>query len=586
DVLSEGCQMSVPKTSKILYNDSIMPDWISSYSETSVVRKAYALAEEAHRDATRESGDPYITHSIAVAKTVRGWHLDEASIAAALLHDVVEDTHYTNKEIEKRFGAEIAFLVGGLTKLDSLQYPKEERDIENLRKLILSFSKDLRVLIIKLADRLHNMQTIRHLPEPRQIRMSWETSEIYSPLAYRLGMQRLSGELEDLAFPYVHPEEFAWLMKAVKDSFADRVAYAEKLRPVIEKLLNENGVRPVRVDARAKHYASLYKKLLRYDMNLDKIHDLVALRIIVHTVEECYTALGIIHKLWQPVPKQFDDYIARPKPNGYRSLHTTVFCVDNKITEFQIRTEEMHEEAELGIAAHWAYQQIKSSKYHALNWKGVTSRRELIWVEQLRNWQKTFTDGKEFLESLKIDFFKERIFALTPQNDVIDLPVGATPVDFAYRIHSQLGNACVGAKINGKIVPLSHPLHSGDVVEILTQRGKLPSESWLQFVKTSFAKKYIRSFFLKKHREEAEEEPHMEFKIVYRDARGFLKDITGIFPGLKVAITHLNTHLDKHSLIGTITIHCDVLPKERIEKILLRIKNIPHTKEVSYKFQR
>lgn len=563
-----------------------MPDWILNYPETSAVRKAYSLAEEAHRDTTRESGDPYITHCIAVAKTVRDWHLDEASIAAALLHDIVEDTHYTNREIEKRFGAEIAFLVSGLTKLDSLQYPKEERDIENLRKLILSFSKDLRVLIIKLADRLHNMQTVQHLPEPRQIRMSWETSEIYSPLAYRLGMQRLSGELEDLAFPYVHPEEFAWLMKAVKDSFADRVAYAEKLRPVIEKLLHENGVRPIRVDARAKHYASLYKKLLRYDMNLDKIHDLVALRIIVHTVEECYTVLGIIHKLWQPVPKQFDDYIARPKPNGYRSLHTTVFCVDNKITEFQIRTEEMHEEAELGIAAHWAYQQIKSSMHHAMNWKGVTSRRELIWVEQLRNWQKTFTDGKEFLESLKIDFFKERIFALTPQNDVIDLPVGATSVDFAYRIHSQLGNACVGAKINGKIVPLSHPLHSGDVVEILTQRGKLPSESWLQFVKTSFAKKTIRSFFLKKHREQTEEEPHMEFKIIHRDARGFLKDVTSVFPGLKVAITHLNTQLDKHALIGTVIIHCDVLPKEKIEKILFRIKNIPNTKEVSYKFQR
>lgn len=563
-----------------------MPDWIAAYPETSVVRKAYALAEEAHRDTKRESGDPYIIHCIAVAETVKEWHLDEASIAAALLHDIVEDTQYTNKEIEKRFGAEIAFLVSGLTKLDSLQYPKEERDVENLRKLILSFSRDLRVLIIKLADRLHNMQTIRHLNEPRQIRMSWETSEIYSPLAYRLGMQKLSGELEDLAFPYVHPEEFAWLMKAVKDSFAARVAYAEKLRPTVEKILADGGVHPIRVDARAKRYASLYKKLLRYDMNLEKIHDLVALRIVVPTVEECYTALGVIHKTWSPVPKQFDDYIARPKPNGYRSLHTTVFCLDNKITEFQIRTQEMHEEAELGIAAHWAYQQIKSSQKHSLTWKGVTARKELIWVEQLRNWQNTFTDRKEFLESLKVDFFKERIFALTPQNDIVDLPVGATPIDFAYRIHSQLGNACVGAKVNGKIIPLSEELRSGDVVEILTRRGKLPSESWLQFVKTSLAKKNIRSFFLKKERQIAEAEPHMEFRIINRDRPGFLREVTTAFAEIKINITYLNTQVDRHSLLGTVLVHCEVLPKEKIEKMLLKIKKIPSVKEVQYTFRR
>ena len=563
-----------------------MPDWIAQYPETSVVRKAYALAEEAHRDAKRESGDPYIIHCIAVAQTVAEWHLDEASIAAALLHDVVEDTQYTNKEIEKRFGAEIAFLVNGLTKLDSLQYPKEERDIENLRKLILSFSKDLRVLIIKLADRLHNMQTVRHLPEPRQIRMSWETSEIYAPLAYRLGMQKLSGDLEDLAFPYVHPEEYAWLMRAVKDSFAARVAYAEKVKPLVEEILTRAGIRSARVDARAKRYASLYKKLLRYDMNLEKIHDLVALRIIAPSVEACYTALGLIHKTWSPVPKQFDDYVARPKPNGYRSLHTTVFCVDNKITEFQIRTQEMHEEAEMGIAAHWAYQQIKSSKKHSLSWKGVTARRELIWVEQLRNWQNTFTDRKEFMESLKVDFFKERIFALTPQNDIFDLPVGATPVDFAYRVHSQLGNACVGAKVNGKIIPLSDTLHSGDVVEILTRRGKLPSESWLQFVKTSLAKKHIRSFFLRKEREAAETEPHIEFRIINRDRQGFLREVTNTFAELKINISYLNTQVDRHSLLGTIVIHCDVLPKEKIERVLLKIKKIPNVKEVQHIFRR
>lgn len=460
--------------------------WLQEYSQKGLVRKAYDFAKEAHKDKKRESGEPYFSHCAAVAETVSEWELDEESVAAALLHDIIEDTGYTLRDVEKRFDKEVAFLVNGLTKLKRVQYPEEKSNVETLRKFIISFSRDLRVVIIKLADRRHNMQTLEFLPTERQERIAWETKEIYAPLAYRLGMQGLSGELEDLAFPYLYPEEYKWLLENVKERYEEREKYAEKIKPIVKKALEKNGIRPIAVDSRAKRYSSLYKKLQRYDMDLEKIYDLVALRIVTKNVEDCYGALGVIHKMWPPLPGRIKDYIARPKPNGYRSLHTTVFAPDNTITEFQINTEEMHEENQFGIAAHWAYEQIKNSKRHK-NWKGVQNRKELLWVEQLRNWQKHISD-KELIDTLAVDFFKDRIYVITPHNDVIDLPAGATPVDFAYRIHSEVGNQCVGAKINGKIVPLDYELHSGDVVEIMTQRGKKPSEDWLRFIKTSLAK--------------------------------------------------------------------------------------------------
>ncbi|MEK7512885.1 MAG: TGS domain-containing protein, partial [Patescibacteria group bacterium] len=433
-----------------------------------------------------------------------------------------------------------------------------------------------------LADRLHNMRTLGSLDEEHRNKIAWETLEIYAPLAYRLGMQRLSGELDDLAFPYVYPDEYRWLITTVKDPYETRLRYAEELVPVVQKALESHGVTLVRIDARAKRYYSLYRKLQRHDMDLEKIHDLVALRVIVKNVETCYAALGVIHGLWAPLPNQFDDYIARPKPNGYRSLHTTVFAENHTITEFQIRTQEMHEEAELGIAAHWGYQQIKTSKHHAAHWRGVTARRELLWVEQLRNWQKTFADHDKFVESIKTDFFKDRIFVVTPQNDVVDLPIGSTPVDFAYRIHSDLGDSCVGAKVNGKIVSLDIELRSGDVVEILSQRGKKPSEGWLSFIKTELARKHIRSALKTKATALRRRTPGtIEIKITNLDRPGYLEEVTSTFGHQKINITFLESKTDARGVFSTVIVRSPEMPAEKLEKLLVRLKKIKGTREVA-----
>lgn len=559
------------------------------FGPETLVGKAYAYAEEAHRGLTRASGEPYFTHCEAVADTVREWRLDEASIAAALLHDVIEDTDITRADIEKRFGSEVSFLVDGLTKLQSFEYPEDTKytEVESLRKFIVSFTKDLRVVIIKLADRLHNMRTLKFLSKERQERFAWETSEIYAPLAYRLGMQKLSGELEDLSFPYVHPEEYKWLIDTVKYSYEDKMKYAEKITPILLRDLGSHGIRPYKVDARAKRYSSLYKKLQRYDMDLEKIHDLVAIRIIVKTVEECYSALGVVHNLWQPMPGRMKDYIARPKPNGYRSIHTTVFGLGSKIIEIQIRTQEMHEEAEMGIAAHWAYQQARNKKgYNTRNWEGVKNRGELLWVEQLRNWQENFTDQEKFVQSLKIDFFKDRIFVVTPDNDIIDLPKGATPVDFAYRIHSDIGDQCMGAKINQRIVPLDHELQSGDVVEIIMQKGKKPTEDWLRFVKTEQARGHIRSALREKTRtlKQRSGPLHTEFRMIGQERAGFLKDVMDIFSEFKITVLTAHAQVDARKAFATISIKCDALPDVKIEKLLIRLKKIPGIREISRKY--
>lgn len=561
-----------------------MEEWLTPYSPESIVKRALARAEKAHQGIMRDSGDPYITHCVAVAKTVSEWGLDEASIAAALLHDVVEDTDTTLDDIEKEFGKEVAFLVEGLTKLKHLDYSKKAAVGENLRKFVLSFAKDLRVVVLKLADRLHNMQTLRVLSKERQYKLAWETTEIYVPLAYRLGMQQLSGELEDLSFPYLYPEEHEWLLKTVKEEFAARQEYAAKVVIKVKQVLEEANIHPVMVDARAKRYSSLYKKLLRHEMDLEKIYDLIAVRIIVKTVEECYSTLGTIHKTWSPLTTRFRDYIARPKPNGYRSLHTTVFCVDNKITEFQIRTQEMHEENEFGVAAHWAYQQVKKEPAKIKSWLGIGDRKELAWVGQLQNWQKSIPNSEEFEESIKTDFFKDRIYALTPQNDVIDLPVGSTPVDFAYRIHTNIGDECVGAKVNSRIVPLDYELLSGDVVEIITQKGKKPSEDWLSFVKTSLPrrqiKKLLRSRMPWSHKKVARQ--HIEFHITNIDRPGYLKDIGSVFESFKISIVNLTSSTDPRKKFSTIVARCPMVSTQTIEKLILKIKRVPGTQSISH----
>ena len=547
------------------------------------IRRAYYLSQKAHDNQKRKSGEPYLNHPKAAAEYIAEWGLDETAIAAALLHDVVEDTGYPIEKIKEEFGEQVAFLVDGVTKLGHIKYRGVERKVENLRKMILALSEDIRVVLVKLADRLHNMETLGALPPQKQKRIALETLEIYAPIAYRLGMQRISGELEDLAFPYIYPREHRWLISNVKEKYEERERYIKSIQPIVSEALKNSGIDVIAVDSRAKRYSSLYKKLLRYDMDIEKIHDLVALRIIVKNLEDCYATLGIVHNLWPPLPNRIKDYIALPKPNNYRSLHTTVFCVDNRITEIQIRTEEMHQEAETGIAAHWAYQQIKQTKNY-LERKSVAAdfaSVELEWVSQLRNWQKNFENSDDFYDSLRIDFFKDRIFSITPRGEVIDLPLGATPIDFAYQVHTEIGNACAGAKVNGKIVPLNHQLRSGDIVEILTQKNKKPSESWLSWVKTSMAKNNIRTAIKSKSTCLDRKEPEAaELRIAIEDRQGLLKEIADIISRSHVNIKSINTITNAKFPI--LKISCDITAREKIEKLMVKLKKLKEIREISY----
>ena len=463
-----------------------------------LIKKAYNFANEAHKGQTRKSGEAYMEHSIATAQTLAEMKLDSTAIAAGLLHDVVDDTPITLERIKKEFGKEIARLVEGITKLGKIKYRGVERQVENLRKMFLAMAEDIRVVLIKRADRLHNMKTLGALPPEKRHRIALETLEIYAPLANRLGIGRIKGELEDLAFEYVMPNEYQWLKNQVRDKFEEREEYIEKIIPALKKELAKENIRPLKISWRAKHYYSLYRKLQRYEMNLSRIYDLVALRIVVHSVEDCYSTLGIIHKLWRPLPGRIKDYIALPKPNGYQSLHTTVFCQGGKIIEIQIRTEKMDTESEHGIAAHWYYSEQKGLKAYFKKFFTQAPEKELKWIQQIQEWQKQSKGSAatdEFFKSLQIDFFKDRIFVFTPKGDVIDLPEGATAVDFAYHIHTEIGHRCQGAEIDGKLVSLDTPLKNGQVVKIFTQKQVKPSRDWLRFVKTNMAQNRIRQWF-------------------------------------------------------------------------------------------
>ena len=559
--------LEIQKARKITENDA------------SLIRKAFEFAQSSHSGQKRKSGEPYFQHPYQTALKLAGWRLDAPTIAAGLLHDVVEDANIGVENIKKEFGEEIAFLVEGVTKLGRLKYRGAMRQTENLRKMILALSLDLRVVFIKLADRLHNMQTLSALPAQKQKRVALESSEIYAPLAYRLGMVNLAGELEDLAFPYIYPKEHQWVLGNVKECYEERQKYLERAKQIIGKALKENGIEPIEINFRAKRYSSLYKKLLRYDMNLEQIYDLVALRIIVKTIEECYAVLGIIHQLWPPLPGRIKDYIALPKPNGYQSLHTTVFCLENKPTEIQIRTIKMHEEAETGIAGHWAYKEKKGTKEYFKKKPVFADKKELLWVQQIRDWQKDFPEPEEFLRSLKIDFLKDRVFAITPKGEVIDLPAGATPLDFAYQIHSEIGNRCVGAKINNKIVSLDHEIQSGDLVEILVQKSKSPSESWLGIVKTSHAKRKIKVGLKKNSNKKSAN--RTEFKITAIDRVGLLKDISAIISRSHINIIKINNPQIGHFQVFKIL--CVIDNQEKIKKLILKLKKVKGVRETSYK---
>lgn len=548
-----------------------------------LIKRAYETAEKAHQGQKRSSGEPYFIHCIETADTLVDMRLDAATVAAGLLHDTAEDTGYTLKDIEKDFGKEIAFLVEGITKLGKIKYRGNEEKVENMRKMFLAMAEDIRVVLIKLADRLHNMKTLQFVAPEKQQRIAIETREIYAPIAHRLGMGEIKGQLEDLSFKYLEPEEYNWLVKNVEEKYQEKEQYLEKINPIIKEELEKEKIQPLEINARIKHYWSLYKKLLKYDMNFDKVYDLAAVRIVLNTIEECYATLGIIHKLWRPVPGKIKDYIALPKPNGYQSLHTTVFCVDGKITEFQIRTAKMHEEAENGIAAHWLYAEKGKPK------KGAKTDDRFSWISQLREWQNEMSGSQEFMESLKIDFFKNRIFALTPKGDAIDLPEGATPIDFAYHIHSDIGDHCCGAKISGKMVPLSHILQNGDIVEIQTQKKQHPSRAWLEFAKTSIAKNRIRHSLKKELGIEIApmKKPvgnhNVELKIICADRMGLLKDISETLHKLKINIESINTaNQPKHSP-ATITVTFSLKERAAINQAITKLKQIKNIEEIRHK---
>lgn len=462
-----------------------------------LITKAHAFSEHAHEGQKRFTGDPYFVHTYETGRNLAVFGMDAQTIAAGLLHDVLEDAGVTEADLEREFGKNITFLVKGVTKLGKLKYRGLERHVESMRKLFIATAEDPRVLLIKLADRLHNVQTLAgHTnPEKRQ-RIALETIEIFAPLANRLGMGKLKGELEDYAFPYAYPEEYKKTREIIKEHGKVTEKYVEKVERSLKKELAKEGFVNFRIDRRVKYLYSLYKKLLRHDMDIEKVYDIVALRIIVPSVSDCYRVLGIVHNMWRPLPGRVKDYIALPKPNGYQSLHTTIFTGDGGIAEIQIRTDEMHRAAEYGIASHLAY---KEGFFSFLKRSRVKQHKSLGWINDIIELQKHVAEGDtEYLESLKMDFFNDRVFVFTPKGDVIDLPEGSTPVDFAYAIHSDIGDHIGGAKVNGKMVALDSKLQNGDIVEIQIRKDARPSTKWFEYAKTNMARRHIKSAMQKK----------------------------------------------------------------------------------------
>lgn len=459
---------------------------------------AYEFAKKAHEGQKRKSGDDYIQHSLETALNIAKVGMRSKTIAAGLLHDVPEDTSVTLQEIEGKFGKEIATLVDGVTKLGKIRLrgSREEYFLENIRKMFLAMAADIRVVIIKLADRLHNMRTLEYLPEEKRKRIAQETMEIFVPIADRLGIGEIKGELEDLAFKFMDPENYKNVKELEEKQYQEIERYVDKTIKELEKDLKKEGIKIIEIKGRAKRIHSLFLKLKRHDMDINRIYDLAAVRVIVSSIADCYETLGIVHKKYHPLIGRIKDYISLPKPNGYQSIHTTVFGPEGRILEVQIRTKKMDDEAEFGIASHWIYseQEKKGWKKYFLIRGSKLPEKEVTWINQLREWQGEIgRSNEEFLDGLKIDFLKNRIFAFTPKGDIINLPDGATPVDFAYMIHSEVGNRTIGAKADRKIVPLSYKIQNGQMIEImLSKEKKKPSQDWLSFVKTSNAKAHIR----------------------------------------------------------------------------------------------
>ena len=472
-------------------------DYLKSSSQDydmELIEKAYDLGEGAHSGQIRKSGDVYFVHPVEVAKILVELEMDSQTVAAGLLHDVVEDTKYTIKEIEEIFGEEIALLVDGVTKLGALKFEtKEERQAENLRKMLLAMTKDIRVLIIKLADRLHNMRTINFMEEDKIKEKCQETLEIYAPLAHRLGISKIRFELEDLALKALEPETYYSLVSGVRMKRLSKENYLNEVTKELKVAINELNIE-YEIYGRYKHYYSIYKKM-KTGKTLDEIFDLAAIRIVVNSLKDCYAVLGIVHTLWKPIPGRFKDYIAMPKPNMYQSLHTTLIGNQGDPFEVQIRTKEMHMVAEYGIAAHWKYKEGKNTQEE--------TDQKLSWLRQTIEWQQELNDPREFMESLKVDLFSNQVFVFTPKGSVIELPAGSTPLDFAFKIHSEVGIKCTGAKVNGKMVPLNYELSNGNIVEVFTNaNSKGPSIDWLNIVKSGQAKNRIKQWLKKENRAE------------------------------------------------------------------------------------
>ncbi|MBV8052837.1 MAG: bifunctional (p)ppGpp synthetase/guanosine-3',5'-bis(diphosphate) 3'-pyrophosphohydrolase [Acidobacteriaceae bacterium] len=481
-----------------------------------LIQKAYEFSQKNHSGQTRASGEPYLVHPLSVALVLAEMKMDPVAIAAGLLHDSVEDTSVTIVDIRKEFGEQVAHIVEGVTKISQIDFAsREQQQAENLRKMMLAMVDDIRVILIKLADRLHNMRTLEHLPIDRQQKIAQETLEIYGPIAHRLGMGKIRGELEDLGFRYTDPITFQQVHDAVEARRKTGEQFLARVEELLRDKLKESGI-TARVESRIKRLYSIHRKLVRQKINVEQVYDLYAMRVITHSVQDCYAVLGIVHNIWRPVPGRIKDFIAMPRPNFYQSLHTSVITEDGTPFELQIRTEEMHRMAEEGIAAHWKYKDGPVS---------AQDEQRLAWLRQVVEWQRDVSDPNEFLSTLKIDLYPEEVYTFTPKGKVVVLPRDSTPIDFAYSVHTEVGHSCVGAKVNGRMVPLRHRLHSGDIVEILTQPGHKPSRDWLAVVKSSRARNKIKHWLNIHQRERAIE---IGRKLIEKEARKYrvaLKEI-------------------------------------------------------------
>ena len=486
------------------------------HDDLSIVKKAYDFSLKHHEGQSRASGEPYLVHPLEVALVLAEMKMDPVAIAAGLLHDSVEDTSVTIVDIRKEFGEQVAHIVEGVTKISKIEFAtREEQQAENIRKMMLAMVDDIRVVLIKLADRLHNMRTLEHLDPERQHKIAEETLEIYAPIAHRLGMGKIRGELEDLGFRFLDPVGYEQVEKAVNARRKQGEAFLEKTQKLISDKLKEAGIQ-ARVESRIKRLFSIHKKLQKQRISVDQVYDLCAMRVITRSLQDCYAVLGIIHNLWRPVPGRIKDFIAMPRPNFYQSLHTSVITEDGTPFEIQIRTEEMHKMAEEGIAAHWKYKDGPVS---------AQDEQRLAWLRQVVEWQRDVSDPNEFLSTLKVDLYPEEVYTFTPKGKVVVLPRDSTPIDFAYTIHTEVGHTCVGAKVNGRMVPLRHKLHSGDIVEILTQPGHKPSRDWLGLVRSSRSRNKIKHWLNVHQRERAIE---IGRKLIEKEARKYriaLKEI-------------------------------------------------------------